>query len=37
MDTKFILSGSDDGNIRLWKTKASEKLGAVFYILIIAY
>lgn len=27
MDSKFVLSGSDDGNIRLWKAKASEKLG----------
>ncbi|KAI7862483.1 WD40-repeat-containing domain protein [Spinellus fusiger] len=27
MDNKFVLSGSDDGNIRLWKAKASEKLG----------
>lgn len=29
MDGKFVLSGSDDGNIRLWKANASEKLGAV--------
>jgi hypothetical protein len=27
MDAKFVLSGSDDGNIRLWKANASEKLG----------
>ncbi|KAL0072864.1 WD repeat and SOF1 domain-containing protein [Phycomyces blakesleeanus] len=27
MDSKYVLSGSDDGNIRLWKAKASEKLG----------
>ncbi|KAJ3043716.1 DDB1- and CUL4-associated factor 13 [Rhizophlyctis rosea] len=27
MDSKFVLSGSDDGNIRLWKANASEKLG----------
>ncbi|KAJ3287518.1 rRNA-processing protein sof1 [Borealophlyctis nickersoniae] len=27
MDSKFVLSGSDDGNIRLWKADASEKLG----------
>lgn len=27
MDAKFVLSGSDDGNIRLWKAQASEKLG----------
>ncbi|RKP12037.1 WD repeats and SOF1 domain containing-like protein [Piptocephalis cylindrospora] len=31
MDSKFILSGSDDGNIRLWKSKASEKLGPINY------
>ncbi|KAI8927439.1 WD40-repeat-containing domain protein [Entophlyctis helioformis] len=29
MDSKFLLSGSDDGNIRLWKTKASDKLGSL--------
>ena len=29
MDSKFLLSGSDDGNIRLWKAEASEKLGPV--------
>ncbi|CAG8558049.1 947_t:CDS:10 [Diversispora eburnea] len=27
MDSKYILSGSDDGNVRLWKTNASEKIG----------
>jgi WD repeat and SOF domain-containing protein 1 len=27
MDSKFILSSSDDGNIRLWKAEASERLG----------
>ena len=26
MDSKYILSGSDDGNLRLWKTHASEKV-----------
>jgi WD repeat and SOF domain-containing protein 1 len=26
-DSKYIFSGSDDGNIRLWKTNASEKIG----------
>jgi len=26
-DSKYILSGSDETNIRLWKAKASEKLG----------
>lgn len=29
LDNKFILSGSDDMNIRLWKANASEKLGSV--------
>lgn len=27
MDSKYVLSGSDDGNIRIWKARASEKLG----------
>ena len=27
MDANFILSGSDDGNIRLWKAKSSKRLG----------
>lgn len=27
MDSKYILSGSDDGNVRIWKAQASEKLG----------
>ncbi|CAG8506409.1 4919_t:CDS:10 [Funneliformis caledonium] len=31
MDSKFVLSGSDDGSIRLWKAKASEKLGPKDY------
>lgn len=26
-DGRFVISGSDEGNIRLWKTRASEKLG----------
>lgn len=26
-DSKFVLSGSDDGNVRIWKANASEKLG----------
>ncbi|RKP04386.1 Sof1-like domain-containing protein, partial [Thamnocephalis sphaerospora] len=29
MDSKYVLSGSDDGNIRLWKAKASDKLGPI--------
>lgn len=32
MDSKYVLSGSDDGNIRLWKADASEKLGPVCVI-----
>lgn len=28
MDSKFILSGSDDGNIRLWRAVASDRLGS---------
>lgn len=28
-DARFVLSGSDDGNLRLWKAKASEKLGII--------
>ncbi|GKY91586.1 hypothetical protein MPSEU_000130500 [Mayamaea pseudoterrestris] len=27
MDSSFIISGSDDSNLRLWKSKASEPLG----------
>ncbi|THH28640.1 hypothetical protein EUX98_g5545 [Antrodiella citrinella] len=26
-DARFVLSGSDDGNVRIWKAKAHEKLG----------
>ena len=26
-DSRFIISGSDDTNIRIWKTNASEALG----------
>jgi len=28
-DARFILSGSDEGNIRLWKARPSEKLGVL--------
>lgn len=28
-DARFVLSGSDDGNVRIWKARASEKLGVV--------
>lgn len=30
-DSKYILSGSDEMNIRLWKAKASEKMGLLSY------
>lgn len=26
-DSRFILTGSDDGNVRIWKARASERLG----------
>lgn len=29
LDARFVLSGSDDGNLRLWKAHASDKLGIV--------
>ncbi|XP_059612757.1 DDB1- and CUL4-associated factor 13 [Phlebotomus argentipes] len=29
LDSKYIFSGSDEMNIRLWKARASEKLGAM--------
>lgn len=28
-DARFILSGSDDGNVRIWKARASDKLGII--------
>lgn len=28
-DARFVMSGSDDGNVRIWKANASEKLGVV--------
>ncbi|KIY68889.1 WD40 repeat-like protein [Cylindrobasidium torrendii FP15055 ss-10] len=28
-DARFLLSGSDDGNLRIWKSNASEKMGVV--------
>ncbi|KIP10773.1 hypothetical protein PHLGIDRAFT_33686 [Phlebiopsis gigantea 11061_1 CR5-6] len=28
-DARFVLSGSDDGNLRMWKARASEKLGII--------
>lgn len=32
-DNKYVLSGSDEMNIRLWKANAAEKLGVVSAIL----
>lgn len=29
LDDKYILSGSDEMNIRIWKARASEKLGVL--------
>lgn len=31
MDAKYVLSGSDDGNIRLWKARAAERMGVKDY------
>jgi len=28
-DARFVLTGSDDGNVRIWKARASDKLGIV--------
>ncbi|KAI5115053.1 hypothetical protein M0805_005214, partial [Coniferiporia weirii] len=28
-DARFVLSGSDDGNARIWKARAAEKIGVV--------
>ena len=28
-DARFVVSGSDDGNVRVWKAKASDKLGII--------
>lgn len=28
-DARFVLTGSDDGNVRIWKAKASEKFGII--------
>lgn len=29
LDNRFVLSGSDDSNLRIWKARAAEKLGTV--------
>jgi WD repeat and SOF domain-containing protein 1 len=31
LDNKYVISGSDEMCLRLWKAKASEKLGVVSY------
>ncbi|OAF68698.1 hypothetical protein A3Q56_03570 [Intoshia linei] len=31
LDNKFILSGSDETNVRLWKSGASDKMGTLMY------
>ena len=28
-DARFVLTGSGDGNVRIWKAKASDKLGVI--------
>jgi WD repeat and SOF domain-containing protein 1 len=28
-DARFVLSGSDDGSVRVWKAKANDRLGIV--------
>ncbi|KAI6115352.1 WD40 repeat-like protein [Pisolithus croceorrhizus] len=28
-DARFVVSGSDDGNVRIWKAKAHERLGVI--------
>ena len=28
-DARFVLTGSDDGNVRIWKARASDKLGVI--------
>lgn len=36
-DNKYILSGSDEMNIRLWKANAAEKLGVVSVSYFLSY
>lgn len=31
LDSKYVLSASDEMNIRIWKANASEKLGTVSF------
>jgi WD repeat and SOF domain-containing protein 1 len=35
LDNKYLISGSDEMCLRLWKAKASEKLGVVSFRLIL--
>ena len=28
-DARFVLSGSDDGNVRIWKARSTDRLGVV--------
>ena len=28
-DARFVITGSDDGNVRIWKAKAHDKLGVI--------
>jgi WD repeat and SOF domain-containing protein 1 len=28
-DSRFVLSGSDDGNVRMWKAKPNDRLGVL--------
>lgn len=37
LDNKFVLSASDEMNIRIWKANASEKLGTVSYFIYLNY
>lgn len=34
LDNKYVLSASDEMNIRIWKANASEKLGTVSYFFV---
>ena len=29
LDSKYVLTGSDDGNLRIWKSRASDKIGQI--------
>jgi hypothetical protein len=28
-DARFVMTGSDDGNVRIWKARAAEKMGVI--------